>query len=158
MSHMSLTLELHEEVPAGLPLELFEAAAQSALSLGLPASFPDRSFSLSAVAVSQEEIRRLNHEYRGKESTTDILSFWNFASVAELLQEKSATIELGELFFAPEFIEQAAKEDAISYRREMAYIFSHGVLHLIGYDHEPEMFLIQDQITDRLAPLPGVSE
>lgn len=153
MPRMHLSLELHEEVPAGLPLELFEAAAEAALALGLPASFSEQSFSLTAVAVSQEEIQRLNREYRDKDSVTDILSFWNFASVAELLLEKSATIELGELFFAPEFIEQAAQEDAVSYRREMAYIFSHGVLHLIGYDHEPEMFRIQDRITDDVAPL-----
>lgn len=154
---MRFTLELHEEVPAGLPHDLFESAASEALVLGLPDSFADRSFAISAVAVSQDEIRRLNREYRGKDSATDILSFWNFASVAELLSEKSATIELGELFFSPDFIKQAAEEDTVSYRREMAYIFSHGVLHLIGYDHEPEMFRIQDQITDILAPLPESS-
>lgn len=153
---MHLTLELHEEVPAGLPQDLFESAARDALALGLPDSFSDRSFSISAVAVSQDEIQRLNREYRNKDATTDILSFWNFASIPELLEEKSAIIELGELFFAPDFIAQAALEDAVSYRREMAYIFSHGVLHLIGYDHEPEMFRIQDEITDRIAPVPEV--
>lgn len=150
---MRLTLELHEEIPAGLPHELFEAAASRALALGLPDAGVDRSFALTAVAVSQEEIRRLNREYRGKDATTDILSFWNFASIAELPREKSVTIELGELFFAPDFIGQAAQEDEVSYRREMAYIFAHGVLHLIGYDHEPEMFRIQDRITDEIAPL-----
>ena len=93
MPRMHLSLELHEEVPAGLPLELFEAAAEAALALGLPASFSEQSFSLTAVAVSQEEIQRLNREYRDKDSVTDILSFWNFASVAELLLEKIATIE-----------------------------------------------------------------
>ncbi|HCJ45705.1 MAG TPA: hypothetical protein DHV33_02200, partial [Candidatus Moranbacteria bacterium] len=40
--------------------------------------------------------------------------------------------------------------DKVTFEREMTYIFSHGVLHLIGFDHEEEMFTLQEQVTDVL--------
>jgi probable rRNA maturation factor len=150
---MRLSFHLEKKVTEKLSLAFFKQIARAALLEGLPASLMHKSFVLSAVAVSLEEIQTLNQTYRGKNAPTDILSFWNFSNIAELEGEKNATIDLGELFFAPCFIKQAAREDGVEYRREMAYVFSHGVLHLVGYDHEPEMFRIQDRITDTYAPL-----
>lgn len=152
---MRLSFHLHQQTPENLPQSFFKNIARETLLLGLPKSITGKSYQFLAVAVSEDEMQRLNSKYRKKNTTTDILSFWNFASAEELSAEKNATIDLGELFFSPEFIQKAADDDSVSYRREMVYVFSHGVLHLIGYDHEPEMFRIQDQITDQFAP--GVS-
>lgn len=149
---MELTLDILEKVPVKLPESFLNAIARETLLLGLPASLTESSFSVSAVAVSQVEIQNLNHEYRNKDAVTDVLSFWNFTSQEELTAQKDGMIDLGELIFSPDFIKQAATEDEVSYQREMTYIFAHGILHLIGYDHEPEMFQIQDTVTEKLNP------
>lgn len=149
---MRLSFRLHKQVPESLHEAFFRGIARETLLAGLPESVTSRSFLLSAVSVSEHEIQNLNARYRKKDAVTDILSFWNFSSREELLTEKDATIDLGELFFSPRFIRKAAHDDGVAYRREMTYVFSHGVLHLIGYDHEPEMFRIQDRVTDRFAP------
>ncbi len=108
----------------------------------------DKEIRLNVIAVSEEKIRELNREYRGKDAVTDVLSFGEYAAREELAEETKKEIFLGELFLCSLFIKAAAKEDGVTFEREMAYIFSHGVLHLVGFDHEEEMFAIQERVTN----------
>lgn len=105
---------------------------------------------LSAVLVSPERIQELNRTYRGKDAVTDILSFGEYADTDAFRKEEGKDIFLGELFFCYDFISRSAKEDEVSIKREMTYVFSHGILHLLGYDHSDEMFAIQDAVTSAL--------
>jgi probable rRNA maturation factor len=105
---------------------------------------------LSAVLVSPERIQELNRTYRGKDAVTDILSFGEYADTDAFVKEEGKDIFLGELFFCYDFISRSAKEDEVSIKREMTYVFSHGILHLLGYDHSDEMFAIQDAVTSAL--------
>ena len=91
------------------------------------------------------EVQKINFEFRGKNKPTDILSF-------EAIEENS----LGELLFCNEvLIEQAKKHNHSTYE-EFLYLFIHGTLHLLGFDHEinesdaQEMFKIQDQLFELL--------
>ncbi|MDP2837669.1 MAG: rRNA maturation RNase YbeY [Candidatus Moranbacteria bacterium] len=108
------------------------------------------TITLNAIAVSGEKIRELNQTYRGKDTETDILSFGEYTDSGALISEQQPEIFLGELFFCQDFITQAAAEDGITLVHEMIYIFSHGVLHLLGYDHSNKMFAIQDAVTEHL--------
>ncbi len=145
---MNITLEYTEETETPFGEEFFRAVAARTLEACHFPFLRDKDVRLNAVAVSSEKIREMNREYRGKDAETDILSFGEYAGREELAEEIGQEIFLGEIFFCPAFIAEAAAEDEVTFRREMAYIFSHGVLHLVGYDHEDEMFAIQERVTD----------
>lgn len=145
---MHITVEYTEEVKTPFLEKLFQAIALRTLEECQFSFLEGKEISLSVVAVSAEKIQELNATYRGKESVTDVLSFGEYADREALEQEAGESIFLGEIFFCPTFIENAAKEDLVTFDREMAYIFSHGVLHLVGFDHEEEMFAIQEKVTD----------
>lgn len=90
-------------------------------------------------------MRSLNSSFRGKKKVTDILSFSGFESN-----------DLGELVLCGEVIERQAKDHFLSNNQELGYLLIHGVLHLLGYEHEQggakakKMFKLQDQIYDKL--------
>lgn len=83
----------------------------------------------SLAFVSKEEIRKLNKKFRRKNKPTDVLSF-------ELKQAKELPNFLGEIVICPEVVKENAKKYGVSARYEMKKIFIHGILHLLGYDHE----------------------
>lgn len=94
---------------------------------------------LLVVFVSDQEIRRLNGEFRGKPKPTDVLSF-----------EPVEPDSLGELVIGWDVIKRQAREHRHSQQAELCYMLLHGLLHLLRYDHGPRMFAIQDRIFDRL--------
>lgn len=99
--------------------------------------------SLSVVFVSSEEMVKLNSKYRNKAYSTDILSF-------------NSNQTLGELVICSEVIKEQARRHGLSQKHELGYMLIHGVLHLLGYDHEKslteqkKMFAIQDKVFEDL--------
>ena len=85
--------------------------------------------------VDGEEIRRLNKEYRDKDTETDVLSFpLGENGVYDKNPETGASM-LGDVVISmPRAVEQA-KEYGHTLQREVAYLTTHSVLHLLGYDH-----------------------
>jgi len=82
-----------------------------------------KTFSLAF--VKKEEIKKLNKIFRDKNKPTDVLSF--------SLKEKKY---LGEIIICPEIVKENAKKYKIPIKMEMMKVFIHGILHLLGYDHE----------------------
>lgn len=113
-----------------------------------------RTVILDVACVSDTEIAKLNGDYRRKQKPTDILSFGAFDGPKAVLAAPAGSIDLGQIVLSPAFIARSAEEDGVSWKREFTYVFSHGVLHLVGFDHEERMFQIQDDVTDALAPVP----
>ncbi|OGI21349.1 MAG: rRNA maturation RNase YbeY [Candidatus Moranbacteria bacterium RIFCSPHIGHO2_01_FULL_55_24] len=148
---MQVIVEHIEETATPFSAAFLQDVAERTLSR-VQGLFPEeaRTCELSAIAVSEEKIRELNGEYRGKDAVTDILSFAEYADAEALKESAESQIVLGELFYCPSFILMAAQEDGISQEHEMAYIFSHGILHLLGYDHTDEMFALQDSVTEEV--------
>lgn len=145
---MRVILEYTDEAVAPFTEEFFQEVASHTFE---ECAFPflqGKTISLNAVAVSAEKIQELNRNYRRKDAVTDILSFGEYTDTHELAQAGEKEIFLGELFFCPAFIKAAAEEDGVTLEHEMAYIFSHGILHLLGFDHSEEMFALQDRVTD----------
>ena len=85
--------------------------------------------------VDGEEIRRLNKQYRDKDTETDVLSFpLGENGVYDKNPETGASM-LGDVVISmPRAVEQS-KEYGHSLQREFAYLTTHSVLHLLGYDH-----------------------
>lgn len=143
---MRVELSILRKEACGLPRKFFlDTAKQTLLSSGIDAVASADTVSLGVALVSLEEIRELNRRYRKKDRTTDILSFGEFRNQREVRAE-GGRIELGDLVIAPAFIEAAAREDGVSLEVEMAFIFSHGIFHLLGFRHSPRMFRLQDEI------------
>ena len=106
---------------------------------------------LTLAFVSEESIKKLNHQWRKKNTATDILSF------APL--EKNS---LGELALCLPVIYKATPVD-LSYQAWLCYLILHGILHLLGFEHEgsqdraSQMYQLQDEIFAKLCPTLDIS-
>lgn len=115
-----------------------------------------KEYSASVIFVNPEEIHEINKAYRGINRPTDVISFALMDSEDdyEMMEDDN---ELGDIFINVEAIRNQAKEYGHSLRREVCFLFTHGLLHLLGYDHmkedeEKEMFALQDVILDEIVP------
>ncbi|EGO63322.1 rRNA maturation RNase YbeY [Acetonema longum] len=93
---------------------------------------------VSVTLADNQYIQELNREYRGKDRPTDVLSFaLNEGDEPEILAgpDGIATL-LGDIIISLEMAESQAREYGHSLERELAYLTVHGMLHLLGYDHE----------------------
>lgn len=95
----------------------------------------EKHINVDLTIVNNEEIQKLNKEYRGKDYATDILSF-DFGN--DGLYDTLPFVHLGELVVSYEKVISQANEFNHSVKREFCYLFTHGLVHLIGYDHEEE--------------------
>ncbi|MDD5749249.1 MAG: rRNA maturation RNase YbeY [Patescibacteria group bacterium] len=80
---------------------------------------------VSIALLSDKEMKELNRVYRGKDKATDVLSF-----------SLAASDELGEVLISVNQARQAAKEKKQSLKSQLQLLTVHGILHLLGYDHE----------------------
>lgn len=87
--------------------------------------------------VQGQKIKEINKEYRNKDSITDVLSFPMFER-DELVDMKFSHIILGDIFVCLERVKEQSEEYGHSFDRELLYMVIHGILHLLGYDHENE--------------------
>jgi probable rRNA maturation factor len=91
---------------------------------------------LSIALVGIAEMTELNSEYRGKEGPTDVLSFECDELCAVF--DPDEPIMLGDVVIAPEVAEEQAAEYGHTVEEELNLLLVHGVLHLLGYDHEDD--------------------
>ncbi len=87
---------------------------------------------VSLVLAGEKRIRLLNRKYRKENRATDTLSFPS----ASGNWPKTENDFLGEIIICPYVIKQNCLKSKIQYKQEMALAVIHGLLHLIGYDHE----------------------
>lgn len=92
---------------------------------------------VSISSVSRSEIRKFNNEYRNVDKETDVLSFPIF-SKEELENNKLSNIDIGDILICIDVVKNQAIEYETGIKREMLYMITHGVCHLLGYDHITE--------------------
>ena len=85
---------------------------------------------LSVAFVGTKRMRGLNKKYRGKDKATDVLSFGAREG------EKGAI--LGEIVICPDEVAKNSKKFSDSFEKELALCLIHGLLHILGYEHEGE--------------------
>lgn len=112
---------------------------------------------ISVSFVDNKYIHKINKKYRGVDKETDVISFAfldDDRHREQTLRSKSV-VALGDIYISVD----KAKEQALNYghslNRELSFLYVHGLLHLLGYDHqneeqEKEMFHIQDEILNKL--------
>ena len=91
---------------------------------------------ISVTFVEGEEIRELNRDYRDTDRVTDVLSFPQFDDLNDI--PEVGEICLGDVVICKDRAEEQAKEFGHSFEREIIYLFTHSILHLLGFDHMEE--------------------
>jgi len=93
---------------------------------------------LSVLLADNEFIHTLNRKYRGKDKPTNVLSFpqadLQVTDDAGLMGE----VALGDVVLAIETVEEEARAQAKTFEHHLTHLVVHGVLHLLGYDHESD--------------------
>ena len=107
---------------------------------------PTNHLGISVFYVGEEEIAKLNEEYRHKSGPTDVITFRLIDTLTGLkLTKRNYPLEydkgnkelyIGEIFICAEVALKQAEEWKHSHTREVAELFVHGMLHILGYDHE----------------------
>ena len=164
-------LDLAFEAAEDLPEALVEAAAElcdpiqgiepwhalingwlSQLKGELPESIQAPAYSLGLSLVNDEEIAALNNDWRDKEGATDVLAF---AAQDDGLDDAPAipmpdfdgeeglldALELGDIVISVETAARQAPEHGHNLREELLFLATHGLLHLLGWDHPDEASL-----------------
>ncbi|MCY9218939.1 rRNA maturation RNase YbeY [Bacillus haynesii] len=151
---MSLILDITDEtgrVPEDRLAEIEKLLQFSAAEEGVA-----EGAEVSVTIVNNEEIQKINKEYRGKDYPTDVISF-------ALEEDGEGEIEiigadmppvLGDIIISVDKAQEQAEEYGHSLMRELGFLTVHGFLHLLGYDHmteeeEKEMFTKQKEILNR---------
>jgi len=104
--------------------------------------------SLAVCLVSDRRIREYNRTFRGRDATTDVLSF-----PAGEMPGPNCDRPLGDIVISVPTAERQAREARHSLERELEILALHGYLHLLGYDHEADdgsMVRLERRLTRRL--------
>lgn len=103
------------------------------------------SIFISIQSASEDDIKSINKEYRNIDKVTDVLSFPIFSrdEIIDIINEhdelkKVKAIELGDIIICINRVKEQSIEYKTGILREMLYMITHGVCHLLGYDHEKE--------------------
>jgi probable rRNA maturation factor len=114
------------------------------------------SFEVSVLMTNNQVIKKLNLKYRKLNKPTDVLSFPAY-SKKELtkLKVSKQMPNLGDIVISHQLAQSQALEYGHSLKREISFLFVHGLLHLLGYDHmnkaqEKDMFKLQEKILNSL--------
>jgi probable rRNA maturation factor len=95
----------------------------------------DNDAEVSLVLVDNEEIQQYNKLYRTKDVPTDVLSFPQYTSL-EAIKATDEKLYLGDVIISTEKVIEQAKDYNHDESREIAYLFVHSILHLLGYTHD----------------------
>lgn len=119
----------------------------------MPTTSSSDDLELSVIFVNDERIHEINRDYRQIDRSTDVISF--ALEDNEQFYVEGMPRELGDIFISIDHAKKQADEYGHSFYREMCFLFTHGLLHLLGYDHmneedEKEMFTLQNDILNAL--------
>ena len=123
--------------------------------------------SLNVTFTDDETIREINREFRNIDSSTDVLSFpalefekpGDFSGISEddpeCFDPDTGELIFGDIMISLEHAKKQAEEYGHSYNREVAFLLTHSLLHLSGFDHMEDeerkvMEALQEQILDEI--------
>jgi len=124
----SVLVSLDEQVRAAIDSERLERLASAVMEReGLPPG------EVSVLITDDEMVRRLNREYGGEDTPTDVLAF--SLTEGEEFASPDDVLRLGEVIISYPTARRQADDADRPVRDEIEHLLVHGVLHLLGYDH-----------------------
>lgn len=105
------------------------------------------SLYFDVIVVDDKQMQKINKQFRKKDKSTDVITF--------ALRDASSSVNtplLGEIYLALDYIQKVSKK---SFNEEFILAFIHGILHLLGYDHDDKkkeevMFSLQNKILQKV--------
>jgi len=147
----TVDLEVSPEFAAQIGPDLLERAVRAAFAAAGRAC----SGELTIAVTGEEQVRRLNRDYRGVDAPTDVLAFGEMRDRDAFVTPPGDVLYLGDVVISyPRAVEQAA-EYVHPLDDELVILVIHGVLHLLGYDHETptdkeDMWRVQERALEEL--------
>lgn len=142
---MEIILLMDNETDYNISEDFFIFLAESALK-NKKINYPLETAEISLVLTDDNEMQEINKLYRKIDKTTDVLSF-------PINEGKNISSKmLGDIVISIDRMKSQAIENGCTEEEELATLFIHGLLHLLGYDHEKgeeeekDMFDLQDEI------------
>jgi probable rRNA maturation factor len=134
---IDVDVQIDDRFAADVDVALIERAVEAALA----AEGAGGAIEVSVLVTDDAELHRLNRDYRSVDAPTDVLSFADDEEAAEgphpaFVRPPEAPRYLGDIAISYERVVAQAAEYGHSRERELAFLTVHGVLHLLGYDHE----------------------
>ena len=115
----------------------------------------DKDYTFSIILLDEKDIHVINRDYRQIDRPTDVISF--ASNDEDALVVGGEELELGDIFINIRAIRSQAEDYGHSLKREFSFLVTHGLLHLLGYDHmdkkeeEEVMFKLQEEILSEIA-------
>ena len=149
-----MSVNISYETDESLGLDDYENIIKDVVEAALDEKKCPYETEVNVILLDDEDIRRINNEFREMDNPTDVLSFptiefntaGDFDSVAETLDENEAEffnpdtgeLMLGDMIISVDKVKAQAKEYGHSVKRELAFLVAHSMFHLFGYDHMTE--------------------
>ncbi len=130
-----MSIVINNQRKISLDTKIFQEFLEKAF-----AAIPEISDKSATVAfISDRRMKELNHFFRDKDATTDVLSFPHEADEFGDTFAKTDDKEfLGDIVISAEQAERQAQESGLTLEKEIEQLILHGILHLCGYDHETD--------------------
>ena len=153
---MRIYIDLNDEQDKFTPPEDIEHLIEICTVAALEEEGIEDDAEVSVTLVDNEAIRSINNEHRGIDRATDVLSFpMGDGEYFEVDPDTDAVL-LGDIVISLERAKEQAEEYGHSFRREVAFLITHSLFHLLGYDHvnseeeEKVMFGKQEKVLEKL--------
>jgi probable rRNA maturation factor len=140
---MEIDVLIEHHLEETIDLSWFRAVAERTLAI----QYAQPNTEVGLVITGDEKVKELNKTYRGKDETTDVLAFYMTPGTNWLKSDKKDTfatppddiLHLGEVVISyPKAVKQADEHNH-SVKKELTTLIIHGILHLMGYDHQKDV-------------------
>ena len=163
-----MTIQLEYETDVQIEVEYSQVAKIVADKVLETEEFPYEA-EINLVITDNEEIKRVNEEFRDIHAPTDVLSFpmipfgvpADYVVIEEdinsYVDPDSEEIVLGDIMISAEKVIEQAREYGHSQKREFAFLVAHSMLHLLGYDHmTPEEAAVMEEKQRNILDMLGI--
>lgn len=126
--------------PARILRPQLRSALRATLSHAAPPNVSEagQAFELCLLLEDDAAVRTLNAQYRGKDKPTNVLSFPQTDFTAPLPAPETGPLPLGDIVMAYETVARESAAQGKAFEDHCLHLAVHGILHLLGYDHESE--------------------
>ena len=148
-------LQVHLRIDSAFAEKAKRSSLRQAVRTAFESTGEKRSGELTLVITDDTQVKKLNQAYRGVDAMTDVLAFGDSLVADSFVQSPEVPIYFGDIVISyPRSVEQATAHGH-PVEEELSLLVIHGVLHLLGYDHEKEsgrerMWLVQSTALARL--------
>ena len=163
-----MTIQLEYETDVQIEVEYSQVAKIVANKVLETEEFPYEA-EINLLITDNEEIKRVNEEFRDIHAPTDVLSFpmipFGVPADYDVIEEDinsyvdpdSEEIVLGDIMISAEKVIEQAREYGHSQKREFAFLVAHSMLHLLGYDHmTPEEAAVMEEKQRNILDMLGI--